>query len=82
MLVMNKRGSCGSLNLSKIRSKNKQVCKNAVTRLHGSFVLRVMLLITMDGNNADKRLYTGEMAHYWSLLNTWVSRVTLKLHFR
>ena len=28
-LVMNKRGSCESLNLSKIRSKNKQVCKNA-----------------------------------------------------
>ena len=42
MLVMNKRGSRGSLNLSKIRSKNKQVRKNAVTRLHGSFVLRVM----------------------------------------
>ena len=41
-LVMNKRGSCGSLNLSKLRSKNKQVCKNAVTRLHGSCVLRVM----------------------------------------
>ena len=32
-LVINKRGSRGSLNLSKIRSKNKQVCENAVTRL-------------------------------------------------
>ena len=35
----------------------------------------------MDGCNADITLYTGEMAHYWSLLNTWVSRVTLKLHW-
>ena len=34
----------------------------------------------MDGFNADKTLYTGEIADYWSLLNTWVSRVTLKLH--
>ena len=41
-LVINKRGSRGSLNLSKIRSKNKQVCENAVTRLYGSCMLRVM----------------------------------------
>ena len=41
-VVINKRGSRGSLNLSKIRSKNKQVCENAVTRLYGSCMLRVM----------------------------------------
>ena len=41
-LVINKRGSRGSLNLSKIRSKNKQVCENAVARLYGSCMLRVM----------------------------------------
>ena len=41
-LVIYKRGSRGSLNLSKIRSKNKQVCENAVTRLYGSCMLRVM----------------------------------------
>ena len=41
-LVINKRGSRGSLNLSKIRSKNKEVCENAVIRLYGSCMLRVM----------------------------------------
>ena len=41
-LVIDKRGSCGSQNLSQIRSKNKQACENAVTRLYGSCMLRVM----------------------------------------
>ena len=42
-LVINKRGSHWSLNLSKIRSKKESgVCENAVTRLYGSCMLRVM----------------------------------------
>ena len=29
----------------------------------------------MDRYNADRRLYAGDKAHYWSLLNTWVSKL-------
>ena len=46
-LVINKRGSRGSLNLSTTRSKNKQVCENAVTQLHapgnGLLILTIMV---------------------------------------
>ena len=66
-LVINKRGSRGSLNLSKTRSKNKQVCENAVTRLYGSCMLRVMgsclgVIIVQFLSNNDLSLLSLMMA--------------------